>query len=160
MRNRHRKPNHPLNHNLQKTRGWSVSRKRNARGRSQSDKFNRPPCKYFLKGTCTKSPCEYWHPPECHFCKTKSGCKAGDKCLFPHHEVDEQPNKNPKKRYYSPKEESDDKNAVAMMKIVPELVCVSQDSDALVSQSGKQSRGNPMQKVLGSTRKVRFTQSV
>ena len=32
-----------------KTRGRSVSRKRNARGRSQSVKFNRPPCKYFLK---------------------------------------------------------------------------------------------------------------
>ena len=39
--------------------------KRNARGRSQSEKFNRPPCKYFLKRMCTKSPCEYWHPPEC-----------------------------------------------------------------------------------------------
>ena len=37
--------------------------------------------------------------------------------------------------------------------------CVSQDSEALVSQRGKQSRGNPMQKVLGPIRKVRFTQS-
>ena len=60
----------------------------------------------------------------------------------------------PKKR-----RESDDKNAVAILKIVPKLGCVSQDSDALVSQRGKQSRGNPMQKVLGSIRKVRFTQS-
>ena len=33
-----------------KTRGRCVSRKRKARGRSQSEKFNRPPCKYFLKG--------------------------------------------------------------------------------------------------------------
>ena len=32
-----------------KTRGRSVSRKRSARGRSQSEKFNRPACKYFLK---------------------------------------------------------------------------------------------------------------
>ena len=39
-----------------KTRGRSVSRRRNARGRRQSETFNRPPCKYFLKGTCTKSP--------------------------------------------------------------------------------------------------------
>ena len=45
------------------------------------------------------------------------------------------------------------------MKIVPQLGCVSQHSDALVSQRGKQFRGNPMQKVLGSIRKVRFTQS-
>ena len=48
-----------------KTRGRSVPRKRNARDRSQSEKFNRPPCKYFLKGTCTKSLCQYLHPPEC-----------------------------------------------------------------------------------------------
>ena len=47
-----------------KTRGTSVSRKRNASGKTQSEKFNRPPCTYFMKGTCTKSPCEYWHPPE------------------------------------------------------------------------------------------------
>ena len=37
--------------------------------------------------------------------------------------------------------------------------CVSQDSDALVSQSGKQSRGNPMQKVLGPIRRIRFTKT-
>ena len=35
---------------------------------------------------------------------------------------------------------------------------VSQDSDALVSQ-GRHSRENPMQKVLGPVRRVRFTQS-
>ena len=31
--------------------------------------------------------------------------KAGDKCLFPRHKVDEQPNTKPKKDYYSHKEE-------------------------------------------------------
>ena len=30
---------------------------------AESEKCNRPPCKYFMKGTCTKSSCEYWHPP-------------------------------------------------------------------------------------------------
>ena len=75
-----------------KTRGRSVSRKRNARGRSQSEKINRPPCKYLLKGTCTKSPCRYWHPPESQFYKTKSGCKFGAECSFPHWKVEEQPN--------------------------------------------------------------------
>ena len=76
-----------------KTRGGSVSIKGNARGRSQSEKFNRPPCKYFLKGTCTKSRCEYWHPPECQFYKTKSGCKFGAECSFPHWKIEEQANK-------------------------------------------------------------------
>ena len=56
-------------------------------------------------------------------------------------------------------EKATDKNAVAIAKIVPQLGCVSQESDALVSQRGKQSRGNPMQKVLGSIRKVRFSLS-
>ena len=76
-------------------------------------------------------------------------------CLYPHHKVDEQPNKRPKKGYYSHKRrESEDKNAVSIVKIVPQLGCVSQDSEALVSQRGKQSRENPMQEVLGSIRKV------
>ena len=39
--------------------------------------------------------------------------------------------------------QSDDKNAVAIVKSVSQLGGVSQDSDALVSQ-GRKSRGNPM----------------
>ena len=72
----------PSDQQSSKTRGRSASRKRNARGRSQSEKFNRPPCKYFLKGTCTESPCDYWHPPECQFDKTTTGCKFGAECSF------------------------------------------------------------------------------
>ena len=68
--------------------------------------------------------------------------------------------KKPKKGYYSPKRrESDDKNVVAIVKIPPQLGCVSQDSEALVSQRGKQPRGNPMQKVLEPIRRIRFTES-
>ena len=49
----------------------------------------------------------------------------------------------PKKGHYSHKRrESDDKNAVAIVKIVPHLGCVSQDSEALVSQRVKQLWGN------------------
>ena len=80
--------------------------------------------------------------------------------MFPHHEVDEQPNKQPKKGYSSQKRrENNDKNAVAIEKIVPQSGCVSQDSEALVSQRGKQPQENPMQRVLGPIRKIRFTQS-
>ena len=69
--------------------------------------------------------------------------------------VDEERNK-PQTDYYSPKSrENDDKNAVAVVKIVPQWGCVSLDSDALVSQRGKRPRGNPMQKVVGSIPKVR-----
>ena len=122
------------------TRGRSVSKKRSIKGKSNHGAILRQPCRYYLKGTCTRSPCEYWHPPECQFNKNRNGCKTVDKCLFQHHKVDEQPNKKPKKGYHSPqKKESDDNNAVAIVKIEPQLSCVSQDSDALVSQRGKQS---------------------
>ena len=87
------------------TRGRSASRKRSVRGRSQTGRFLRQPCKYYLKGFCTRSLCEYWHPPECPFYKTESGCKAGDKCLFPRYEVEEQPSKKPNKSDHSPKKE-------------------------------------------------------
>ena len=58
---------------------------------------------------------------------------------------------------YLPKR-SDDKNAVAIVKSVSQLGCVSQDSDALVSQ-GRKSQGNPMQKLLEPIQRVRFTKS-
>ena len=78
--------------------------------------------------------------PKVNSTKQKRAAKPGIS-VFPHHKVDEQPNKKPKKGYYShQRRESDDKNAVAMVKIVPRLGCVSQDSEALVSQRGKKSR--------------------
>ena len=46
--------------------------------------------------------------PSVNFTKKEKGCKAGDKCLFPHHKVDEQPNKKPKKGCYSPKRRESD----------------------------------------------------
>ena len=78
-------------------RGKSALRKMSLRGRSQSGKSNRQPCKHSLKGTCTKFLCEYWDPPGCQFYKTKSGCKFGAECSFPHWKVEEQPNKKPKR---------------------------------------------------------------
>ena len=84
------------------SRSRSVSRKRSIRGKSKHFATLRQPCRYYLKGTCTRSPCEYWHPPECHFYKSETGCKAEDWCFFPHHEVDEQPNKKPNERLLFP----------------------------------------------------------
>ena len=51
---------------------------------------------------------ERWHPPECLFCKSKSGCRFGEKCSYAHRQVDEQPTKRSKKNA--------DKSAVAMLK--------------------------------------------
>ena len=84
------------------------SRTRSPRGRSPSGRMYRWPCKDYLKGTCINSFCEKWHPPECLFYKTKSGCKFGEKCSYAHRQVDVQPGKRAKK--------NDDKSAVAMLK--------------------------------------------
>ena len=60
------------------------------------------------------------------FYKTETGCKAEDKCLFPLHKVDEQPNTKPKKEIQFPtkEEERDHKDAVAVVKSVSQLGCV------------------------------------
>ena len=55
-----------------------------------------------------KVPVVEWHPPECLFYKTKSGCRFGEKCSYAHRQVDEQPSKRSKK--------NDDTSAVAMLK--------------------------------------------
>ena len=50
-----------------------MSKKRSIQGKSNHGAILRQPCRYYLKGTCTRSPCEYWHPPECQFYKTEAG---------------------------------------------------------------------------------------
>ena len=137
-----------------------MSRKRSIRGISNHGSILRQPCRYYLEGTCTRTPCEYWHPPECQFfSKKKIGCKSGDTCLSRHYKVDEQPDKRPKKGYCPERRASEDKGAVAIVKSVSQLGCVSKDSGALASQGTKEFRGNPMQKVLNAIQRVRVTQS-
>ena len=57
------------------TRGRSASRKRSVKGRSQTRRIPRQPSTHYLKSTCTRSPCEYWHPPECQFLKLNRDAK-------------------------------------------------------------------------------------
>ena len=61
-----------------------------------------------LDGPCTNSFCKKWHPPECLFFNTKSGCKFGERCSYAHRQIDEQFSKRSKT--------NDDKSAVAMLK--------------------------------------------
>ena len=63
---------------------------------SPSGRMFRWPCKDCLRGTCNNSFCEKWHPPQCLFCKTKSGCWFGEKCSYARRQVDEQPTKRSK----------------------------------------------------------------
>ena len=52
----------PRSSTRQKVR--NASRTRSPRGRSPSGRMSRLPCKDYLKGTCTNSFCEKWHPPD------------------------------------------------------------------------------------------------
>ena len=86
----------------------NASRTRSPRGKSLSGRMFRWPWKDYLKGTCNNSFCEKWHPPECLFYKTNSGCRFGEKCSYAHRQVEEQPSKRSQK--------NGDKSAVAMLK--------------------------------------------
>ena len=50
---------------------------------------------------------EKWHPPQCLFYKTESGCRFGEKCSCAHRQVQEKPCKRSK---------NGDKSAVAVLK--------------------------------------------
>ena len=75
----------------------NASRTRSPRGKSPSGRVSRWPCKDYLKGTCTHSFCEKWHPPECLFYKSESGCRFREKCSYAHRQVEEQPSKRSRK---------------------------------------------------------------
>ena len=128
-------------------RGRSASRKKILRVRSPSGKFARQPCRDYLNGICTKSPCDYWHPPECQLHKSESGCKFGDVCSFAHRHVEGQTSKKPNK--------DGDKSAVAVVKDVRQLVCVFQDTEPPESLSFLRKST----KVLGPIRRVRFQET-
>ena len=126
-------------------RGRSASRKNNLKGRSQSGKFDRQPCKDYLRVFRTKSLCDNWHPPDCHFYKSESGCKFSEKCSFAHRQVEVQLSKKKKRK------SDGDKSAVAVLKDARQLGCVFQDTEPPKSSSILRESS----KVLGSSRRVR-----
>ena len=101
-------PSNPSPNSFMQQNERKSSRTRSPRGKSPSGRMSRWPCKDYLRGTCKTSFCEKWHPPECLFYKTKSGCRFGEKCSYAHRQVDEQPTTRSKK--------NDDKSAVAILK--------------------------------------------
>ena len=108
--NKHGKssPSNPSPNSFMRQRERKPSRTRSPRGKSPSGRMSRWPCKDSLRGTCNNSFCEKWHPPECLYYKTKSGCRFGEKCAFAHRQVDEQPTKRSKT--------NNEKSDVAMLK--------------------------------------------
>ena len=126
----------------------NASRTRSSRGKSPSGRLSRWSCKDYLKGTCTNSFCEKWHPPECLFYKSENGCTLENKCSYAHRQVDEQPGKKSKKNGV--------RSAVAMLKITRQLGCVSQDMAPSKSSSILRNSSN----ILKPIRCVQFTKAV
>ena len=89
-------PSNPSQNSFMRQSERKPSRTRSPRGRSPSGRMSRWSCKDYLKGICNNSFCEKWHPPECLFYKTKSGCRCGEKGSFAHRQVDAQPTKKSK----------------------------------------------------------------
>ena len=101
-------PSNPSPNSFMRQSERKPSRTRSPRSKSPSGRMSPWPCKDYFRGTCNNSFCEKWHPPECLFYKTKSGCRFGEKCAFAHRQVDEQPTKRSKT--------NNDKSAVALLK--------------------------------------------
>ena len=98
-----------------------ASRTRSPRRKSSSKRMSLWPCKEYFKGTCTNSFCEKWHPPECFFHKSESGCRYGEKCSCAHRQVDDQPSKR--------SQNNGDKSAVCILKTTQQLGCVFQEME-------------------------------
>ena len=96
-------------------------------------KKTRTHCRHTSRVTL-RSPCEYWHPPECQCKKMKrvvrletSGCSRITRLM------NNQTRSQRKATFPAKEEKATTKNAVAIANIEPQLGCVSQDSEALVS---------------------------
>ena len=99
-------------------------------------------------GCASNSSCEKWRSAECVFNTTQEGCKFGDKCVFAHRRVEEQPSKRSKKNA--------DKSAVAILKETKNLGCVFQDMEPPNSTTILRKSSN----VRRPTRRVRFTKAI
>ena len=98
-----------------------ASRTRSLRGKSPSGRMSWWPCKDYLKGTCTNSSCEKWHPQNACLTRPRAVADLGKSARMHIVRVDEQPGKRSKK--------NGNKSAVAMLKSTRQLGCVFQDME-------------------------------
>ena len=89
--------------------GRNASRTRSPRGTSPSGRTFRLPCKDYLKGTCTNSFCEKWHPPVSCSTSRRMDADSGKSALMRIARLKNSLGKRSKK--------TGDKSAVAMLKI-------------------------------------------
>ena len=103
---------HKNRHEPSMTRGLSVSRKRSIRGNGNHASILRQPCRCYLGCTCTRSPCEYWHP----------------QCPLLHYKVEEQPSQKAEEGQSFPRKRK------MLWPLVPQLGCVSRDWESILKR--------------------------
>ena len=121
-----------------------VSRKRSIRGRSNHGSILGQPCRYYLKGTCTRSLCEYWHRLSANFTKRKRRVKPVTNVCFRIMRL--MNNQTKAKGYSSQKEEkATTKMRWLLWKVFHNWIVYHKIQ---MHSLGRKSRGNPTQKVL------------
>ena len=135
-------PSNPSPNSFMRQNERKPSRTRSPRGKSSSGRTSRWPCKDYLRGTCNNSFCEKWHPPECLYYKTKSGCRFGEKCSFAHRQVDEQPTKRSKS--------NNDKSCRVIWCKRPRMVMRSMSERSTLLQQISTSVGTRLEGVVGA----------
>ena len=93
--------------------------------------------------------------------KNESGCKAGDKCLFPHHKVDEQPHQKSQRKATFPNKE--EKATTRMLwqlcKLYHNWVASRKTRMRWCLKEANSPGETRCKKVLGPIRRIRFTLS-
>ena len=135
-------------------RGWEASEAKVTMGL-----FLRQPCRYYLRGTCARTSCEYWHQLRYQFYRNETGSKAGDGVCFRITRVMNNQIKSRKKATSKKEEEGTTRMLWLLWKVYHNWVASRKTRMRCLSQRGKRFRGNPMQKVLEPILSVRFTES-
>ena len=92
-------PSNPSQNSFMQQSERKPSRTRSPRGESPSVECRDGLARITLKELAPIHSVKKWHPPECLFYKTTSGCRCGEKCSYAHRQVDEQPSKKVKKEW-------------------------------------------------------------
>ena len=137
------------------SRGRSVSNKRSVQVKSNHGAILRQPCRYDLKVLAR----DHFLPPECQFYNTETGCKAGWKCLFPASWGWWTTKQKAKERLLFTQKKRKRRQECCIVTIVPQMDCVSKESDALVTQQAHSPWETRCKKCWDRFEKIRFTPS-
>ena len=141
------------------SRGRSVSKKRSIRGKGSHGSILRQPCRYYLRGTCTRTSCEFGIRPSAKSTKQKRVVNAEKSVCSRTKRLMSNQTKSQRKGLLFPHKKRKRRqeccgyceNCTTIGLRLARLGCVG-------SSKRKTAPVKPMKKVMGPIRKVRFTQ--